>query len=67
MNVENFRKYNSREMYKRAIYWVRPFLVLHNSQIKKLIADKRGSWSDYLAPGALKKFNQFNGSSRIVE
>ncbi|MFH1254883.1 MAG: hypothetical protein V1667_00180 [bacterium] len=67
IDVENFRKQYASEMYRRAIHWVYPSLVLHNSQIKKLIARQCGSWPDYLAPGATKLFSQFNGPSRIAE
>lgn len=66
IDVENFRKQHASEMYGREIYWVRPSFVLHNSQIKKLIKEQCGEWSDYLVPGAEKLFSQFNGPSRIA-
>ena len=49
----------------RPIYYVRPAMKLHNSQIREYIRAGRLDWTDYIAPGAYSVFREMNGPERM--
>lgn len=63
--VEELRQRFNRELLGRPVFRITPPFILHNSEIKKRIADGGDSWEAYIPQGAYVIFIALDGPRRM--
>lgn len=65
-SAEVFRAEFYPKYYGRRIWRVAPPFMLHNSEIRRRIAEQKGGWSEYLPAGTYETFMRINGPERVA-